>query len=141
MLLFVSEVYGRILEERGCEAIRPYGDQRMAEPMPGRYKNKHQKLTYRIDQYVHDLVDEAELSRSTLTIEQKIALINALGKWVAIKNKLIDAMEGEKLDEFRARLKGGAPKQQAGAPNQHVYNQRVDYAQKAAAGRKGMISR
>src|SRR6516165_8040987 len=132
MLLFVSEVYGRILGERECEAIRPYGDQRMAEPMPGRYKNKHQKLTYRIDQYVQDLVDEAELSRGALTIEQKIALINAFGKWVAIKNKLIDAMEGEKLDEFRARLQQGD-----GAP----YVQHVDYEQNSRAGRKGMARR
>jgi hypothetical protein len=107
----------------------------MAEPMPGKYKNKHQKLTYRIDQYVHDLVDEAELSRGTLTIEQKIALINALGKWVAIKNKLIDAMEGEKLDEFRARL--GQGNALRGAP----YVQRVDYEQKSRAGRKGMARR
>ena len=138
VLLFVSEVYGRILGERGCEAIRPYGDQRMAEPMPGKYKNKHQKLTYRIDQYVHDLVDEAELSRGTLTIEQKIALINALGKWVAIKNKLIDAMEGEMLDDFRARLKqSDALRGETGAP--HV--QRFDYEQKSRAGRKGMARR
>jgi hypothetical protein len=110
----------------------------MAEPMPGKCKNKHQKLTYRIDQYVQDLVDEAELSRGALTIEQKIALINALGKWVAIKNKLIDAMEGEKLDEFRARLRqGDALKSETGAP----YVQRVDYEQKSRAGRKGMASR
>ena len=136
MLLFVSGLYGRILEKRECEinqAVR-----RMAEPMPGKYKNKHQKLTYRIDQYVHYLVDEAELSRGTLTIEQKIALINALGKWVAIKNKLIDAMEGEKLDEFRARLRqGDALKSETGAP----YVQRVDYEQKSEAGRRGMAKR
>jgi hypothetical protein len=110
----------------------------MAELMPGKYKTKHQKLTYRIDHYVHDLVDEAELSRGTLTIEQKIALINALGKWVAIKNKLIDAMEGEKLDEFRARIRqGDALKGETGAPNV----QRVDYEQKSRAGRKGMAKR
>jgi hypothetical protein len=104
--------------------------------MPGKYKNKHQKLTYRIDQYVQDLVDEAELNRGTLTIEQKTNLLNALGKWVAIKNKLIDQMEGEKLDDFRARLKQ-APGRATGAP----YVQRVDYEQKARAGRKGMASR
>jgi hypothetical protein len=114
-----------------------------ATPMPR--KSKHQKLTYRIDQYVHDLVDEAELNRGTLTIEQKTALLNALGKWVAVKNKLIDGMEGEKLDVFRARLKKGSSHAlgdaiagpEAGAP----YVQRVDYEQKARAGRKGMASR
>jgi hypothetical protein len=100
--------------------------------MPGKYKNKHQKLTYRIDRYVHDLVDEAERDAKQLSIEQKTALINAFGKWVAIKNKLIDAMEGEKLDEFRARLKQGD-----GAP----YVQRVDYEQKSRAGRRGMARR
>jgi hypothetical protein len=68
------------------------------------------------------------------TIEQKIALVNALGKWVAIKNKLIDAMEGEKLDEFRARLRQGDALK-------GVYVQRVDYEQKSRAGRKGMAKR
>jgi hypothetical protein len=119
-------------------AIKPYGNQLMAEPMPGKYKNKHQKLTYRIDQYVHDLVDEAERDAKQLSIEQKTALINAFGKWVAIKNKLIDGMEGEKLNEFRARLKqGDALKDETGTP----YVQRVDYEQKSRAGRKGMASR
>jgi hypothetical protein len=123
-------------EDEGSRRIS--GDQRIAEPMPGKYKNKHQKLTYRIDQYVHDLVDEAELHSSTLTIEQKVALVNALGKWVAIKNRLIDAIEGEKLNDFRARLRqGDALKRETGAP----YVQRVDYEQKARAGRKGMASR
>ena len=106
--------------------------------MPGKYKNKHQRLTYRIDHYVHNLVDEAELNGGTLAIEQKIALVNALGKWVAIKNKLIDAMEGEKLDDFRTGLKQADNlKRGTGAP----YVQRVDYEQKSRAGRKGMASR
>jgi hypothetical protein len=112
-----------------------------------KYKNRHQKLTYRIDRYVHDLVDEAELNRGTLTIEQKTNLLNALGKWVAVKNRLIDAMEGEKLADFRARLKKGgrhalgdalgrAEPTGGGQSSQHV-----DYEQKARAGRRGMISR
>ena len=46
-----------------------------------------------------------ESTRTSISGWQKIALVNALGKWVAIKNKLIDAMEGEKLDDFRTGLK------------------------------------
>jgi hypothetical protein len=103
----------------------------------------HQRIVYHVDLFVDHLIAEAKRLDSELTIEQKTSLLNALGKWVAIKNKLIDGMEGERLDEFRARLKQGAaaPKRQAGVPNQHVYDQRVDHAQKARAGRKGMASR
>jgi hypothetical protein len=101
-------------------------------------RNAHQRLTHRIDQYVHDLVDEAELNRGTLTIEQKTALLNALGKWVAIKNRLVDQMEGEKLNEFRVRLKqGAAPGPETGPP----YIQRVDREQKSRAGRRGTAKR
>ena len=103
----------------------------------------HQRIVYHVDLFVDHLIAEAQRRDNELTIEQKTSLLNALGKWVAIKNKLIDGMEGEKLDEFRARLKKGdaAPKRKTGVPNQHVYDQRVDPKQKSAAGRKGMISR
>jgi hypothetical protein len=103
----------------------------------------HQRLTYRIDRYANTMISQAERLDESLTVEQKVTLLNALGKWVAIKNKLIDGMEGERLDEFRNRLKQGdpAPKRPAGVPNQHVYDQRVDYEQKSRAGRKGMAKR
>jgi hypothetical protein len=101
-------------------------------------RNAHQRLTYRIDQYVHELVDEAEMNRGTLTIEQKTALLNAFGKWIAIKNKLIDGLEGEKFADFRARLKqGAAPGPETGPP----YVQRVNREQKQAAGRKSAAAR
>jgi hypothetical protein len=101
-------------------------------------KSKHQKLTCRIDEYINKLLNECDAASKKLSVEQKVAVVNALGKWVAIKNKLIDAMEGEKLDDFRARLRqGDALKRETGAP----YVQRVDYEQKSRAGRKGMASR
>jgi hypothetical protein len=103
----------------------------------------HQRIVYHVDLFVDHLIAEAKRLDSELTIEQKTNLLNALGKWVAIKNKLIDGMEGERLDEFRARLKQGdaAPKRQAGVPNQHVYDQFVDREKKQAAGRKSAIAR
>ena len=102
----------------------------------------HQRIVYHVDQFVDHLIAEAKRLDSELTIEQKTSLLNALGKWVAIKNKLIDGMEGEKLDEFRARLKQGATPGRAlsraeptggGQSSQHV-----DREQKSRAGRLGM---
>jgi hypothetical protein len=109
-------------------------------------RNAHQKLTHRVDRFVHALVDEAELSRGTLTIEQKTNLLNACAKWVAVKNKLVDAMEGEQLNDFRARLKKGSSHALGDAIGRiptggGQSNQHVDYEQKARAGRRGMISR
>jgi len=105
-------------------------------------KSKHQKLTYRVDSYVHRLIDQAE--KSELTIAEQTSVLNAIGKWVVIKNKLIDGMEGEKLADFRARLKKGsshalgdalgrAEPTGGGQSSQHV-----DREQKSRAGRLGM---
>jgi hypothetical protein len=110
-------------------------------------KNKHQKLVYRVDEYASTLINEAELLKNELSIEQKISLLNSLGKWVAIKNKLIDALEGEKLADFRTRLKQGSSHAlgdvlgRAEPTGGGQSSQRVDYEQKARAGRRGMISR
>jgi hypothetical protein len=109
-------------------------------------KSKHQKLTYRVDSYVHRLIDQAE--KSELTIAEQTSVLNAIGKWVAIKNKLIDGMEGEKLDDFRARLKKGGSHASLGDALGRAEptgggqsSQHVDYEQKRAAGRKGMARR
>jgi hypothetical protein len=105
----------------------------------------HQRIVYHVDLFVDHLIAEAKRLDSELTIEQKTSLLNALGKWVAIKNKLIDGMEGERLDEFRARLKQGATPGQARGRAEPTgggqSSQRVDREQKRAAGRKGQLVR
>ena len=107
---------------------------------------KHQQLTYRIDEFVHDLLDMAKQTED-LKVEQKTNLLNAVAKWVAVKNKLIDGMEGEKLDEFRARLKKGSSHALGdaiagpGTSGGGVSSQRVDYAQKSAAARRGGLAK
>jgi len=64
----------------------------------------NQQLARRIDDYVIRLLDEAEMASGKMPIEMKIAVLGALGKWVMIKNKLMDVMEGEQLNDLRKRL-------------------------------------
>jgi hypothetical protein len=104
----------------------------------------HQKLTYRIDEFVNTLINDTQ--KVELSIEQKTAVLNALGKWVAVKNKLIDGLEGEKLDDFKSRLKKGSSHALGdaiagpGTTGGGVSTQRVDYAQKSAAARLGGLA-
>jgi len=106
---------------------------------------KHQQLTYRIDEFVHDLLDTAKQTED-LKIEQKTNLLSAVAKWVAVKNKLIDGLEGEKLDDFKSRLKKGSSHALGdaiagpGTTGGGVSSQRVDYAQKSAAARLGGLA-
>lgn len=67
----------------------------------------NQRLAKRMDEYMLRLLDEAEMASGQLTIEQRLAVFNSLGKWVAIKNKLMDVMEGEQLNDLRTRLYSG----------------------------------
>jgi|SRR6516164_10067446 len=64
----------------------------------------NQQITRRIDKFVMSLLDHTEKHGENLPLEEKISLLAAFGKWVAIKNKLMDVMEGEQLNDIRKRL-------------------------------------
>jgi hypothetical protein len=64
----------------------------------------NQQITRRVDKFVLDLLEHAEKQQDNLPLEERIALLTAFGKWVAIKNKLMDVMEGEQLNDIRKRL-------------------------------------
>jgi len=66
----------------------------------------NQQITRRIDKFVMSLLDHAEKNPEDTPLELKISLLTAFGKWVAIKNKLMDVMEGEQLNDIRKRLHG-----------------------------------
>src|SRR6516162_6094583 len=78
-------------------------------PKLGDKKGSARDWSRRIDAFVEKLVKDAEKT----PVEVRISLFNALSKWVAVKNRLTDAMEGEQLYEFRKRLH--APGKGAGA--------------------------
>ena len=86
--------------------------------MPKKPNPMDNALVKRMDGLAADLLDDVRDSNKNIGFEGKLDVLEKIGKWIAIRNRLEGNDDGSGLDAYKAKLKSAAAR---GTPISHRF--------------------